>query len=121
METVRASFTWSGPDVDVLRLFVEPTPTPWSADPIDDDIVVLYALDACGQETGRVAGIEIVGLLSFDRWNALPDLPILWELTGETPRPLAALLERLQRELQPARVPGSASPILTPAAPRSHD
>ena len=42
---VDASFTWLGPDVDVLRVFVEPTPEPWSAEVIDEDVLLFRALD----------------------------------------------------------------------------
>ena len=101
METVRASITWPGADIDVIRLFVEPTPD-WAADPLEEDttVAVLRVLDENERYTDQVAGIEIVGFLDFDRWDELPRLDMLWRLPGEEPLPLEELLRRKQRELR---------------------
>jgi hypothetical protein len=102
METVRASFMWPGPDVDVFTLFREPTPDLWEADPIDDDweFAVLLTLDEDERETGEVTGIEIVGFLTFDRWGDLPVFPILWQLPEQEPGPLVEVLKRQQELLR---------------------
>jgi hypothetical protein len=109
METVKASIMWPGPDVDVLTLFVEPTPDLWEADPVDDDweFMVLRALDENEQETGEIAGVEMIGFLDFDRWEDLPEIPLLWQLPGWEPLPLEELLKREQQLL---REKASASP-----------
>ncbi len=100
MEKVNALLLWPGPEIDVLTVFVEPSPKLWAADPdADGTIVVLRALDEHEQETGSVAGVEIVGFLDFDRWTELPDLPVLWKLPDSEPLPLEALLRRAQAEL----------------------
>jgi hypothetical protein len=102
METVAASVMWPGPDIDVLTLFVEPTPALWQADALDDEwqVFVLRALDATEQETETIAGVQIVDFLSFHRWDALPELPMLWLLPGRRPLPLAQLLRDEQRRLR---------------------
>lgn len=69
---------------------------------------VLLELDGEEQETGRVAGFEVVGFLGFQRWDALPDLGILWELPGWEPLPLVELLKRKQQELRQRHKAGAA-------------
>ena len=114
------SFTWPGPDVDVLRLFVEPTPMPWGVDPVDEDIAVFRVLDERERETKRVAGIEIVGFLRFDCGDDLPTLPTLWRLPGEEPRALADFLRSLQAELRAESGQSSdRAAALTPTTPAS--
>lgn len=116
MDTVAASICWDGPSRDVLLLFVEPTPEPWGItwdDLLDDDLEVgvFRELDANDEPTGRVAGIEILDFLRFDRWDALPRLPMLWQVPGAEPLPLGDLLQRLQPELRErARLADAASP-----------
>lgn len=106
MDIVRASVCWDGPSRDILQLFVEPTPEPWGItwdDVPDDDIDrigVFRELDANEEPTGRVAGIEILDFLRFDRWDAVPRFPLLWQLPGWEPLPLMDLLQRLQPELR---------------------
>lgn len=100
MKTVRASFVWPGSRIDVLRLLVEPTPPLWEADPIDDDFAVYLTLDEDEQETGEIAGFEVLGFLGFDRWDALPELPILWHVANWEPLPLVDLLKREQTGLR---------------------
>lgn len=99
MEIVKASIMWPGLDVDVLTLFLEPT-SEWVVDPLDDRIVLLRALDESGQETDAIVGVQIVGFLTFDRWADLPNPPVLWQLPGEEPLPLGALLQREQQALR---------------------
>src|SRR6266496_399130 len=102
METVKATIMWPGPDIDVLTLFVEPTPVLWEADPFDDEwqIFILRALDEKEQETETIAGVQIVDFLSFDRWDALPQFLMLWQLPGRQPLPLDQLLLDQQRSLR---------------------
>lgn len=104
METVKASVMYTGPEKDVLTLFVEPTPDLWQADPIDDDIAILRALDEREQETGDIAGVEIIDFSKFDRWDDLPVLPLLWKLNANEPLPLAELLKEVQRSLRGEKV-----------------
>ncbi len=99
METVTASYMWPGPDLDVLTLFVEPTPD-WGADPIDFEICVYRVLDENEQYTDAVAGVEIVGFLDFDRWGDLPPLRILWRVPGWEALPLEDVLRRVQQSLR---------------------
>jgi hypothetical protein len=61
---------------------------------------LLLELDAAERETGRIAGFEVLGFLEFDRWDALPDLDVLWQLPGQEPLPLEALLKREQARLR---------------------
>lgn len=100
MQTTRASIVWPGPKIDVLRLFMEPVPALWEADPIDDAFAVYLTLDDNEQETGGIADFEVLGFLGFDRWNALPELPILWQVGNWEPLPIADLLQREQALLR---------------------
>ena len=106
MDTVKASIMWAGPSNDLLQVFVEPTPEPWgvTSDDVGDDlldsVVVFRVLDENEEATGEVAGLEILDFLSFDRWDALPRFPMLWQLPGWEPLPLDELLRRVQRELR---------------------
>ncbi|HEX9987933.1 MAG TPA: hypothetical protein VGE45_05570 [Chloroflexia bacterium] len=101
METVEASFTWDGPTRDILYLFVEPTPTPWGVDPDDEfQVLVLRVLDENEQETDKIAGVEIIDFLDFDRWGDLPRLPLLWQIPGWEPLPLEEVLKREQQLLK---------------------
>lgn len=101
METVKASITWPGPDLDVLRLHVEPWLN-WDAEPVDDfgEIAILWEIDDDEERTGRLAGVEVVGFLTFERWHDLPELPVLWELPGEEAAPLVDVLRRVQARLR---------------------
>ncbi len=101
METVRATSTWS-PTTDVYRLYAEPPASQWAADPVDGAplVFVLRELDDDERETGRIAGVEIVGFLDFDCWEALPTLPLHWWLPGWEPLLLEALLRRQQDQLR---------------------
>ena len=97
---------WAGPRNDLLQVFIEPTPEPWGVtwddlpDDLDYEFVVFRELDANEEPTGPVAGIEILDFLCFDRWDAVPRLPLLWQLPGAEPLPLVELLRRLQPELR---------------------
>src|SRR3989304_496910 len=100
METVRATATW---DRGRYCLWAEPsggmafTPEPFDGDPT---ACLLLEIDENEQETGRIAGAEIVGFLEFDRWETVPKLPILWQLPGSGPLPLDELLKRQQKLLR---------------------
>lgn len=80
---------------------MSPSP-PAGFEPLDeDDSVALYqVLDEHEQANGAIVGVEIDDFLAFDRWNVLPKLPILWELPGEEPAPLADVLRRVQARLR---------------------
>ena len=106
MERVRATATWS-PDVDRFTLWVEPPASSFAAEPFDDDpaAALLIEVDEMGQDTGRVVGVEIA-LRAFERWDTVPELPILWQLPSRQPLPLKELLQQLQREL---RTPAAGS------------
>jgi len=99
---------------DVLRLWIEPHPGPFGADVQDFDIVIWRLLDKDDEPTGDPVGVEIDGFLGFDAWDGLPELPLLWQLDGWEPLPLAELLKRLQQKLRaqaqaPASSPGRAA------------
>src|SRR5581483_2341949 len=102
MEHVMATATWS-PDVDRFTLWAEPPAGRVSPEPFDDDpaAVLLMAIDDTGQDTGRVAGVEIA-LRAFERWETVPDLPLRWQLPDRPPLSLKDLLQQLQRELRAA-------------------
>lgn len=107
MDSVRASITWDGPAVDILRVFVEPSPS--SGVEVHDEAVVLFrALDEEEEPTGEVTGVEIVTFLSYDQWDALPDLGILWQVPGWEPLPLVEVLKRKQQELRQRHKAGAA-------------
>ncbi len=117
MDVVTASTMWAGPSNDLLQVLVEPTPEPWGVtwDDLPDDVdvgfVVFRELDANEEPTGRVAGIEILDFLRFDRWDAVPRFPLLWQVPGWEPLPLVDLLRRLQAELRErARVAAATPP-----------
>ena len=103
MDIVKASTTFYQ---DVLRVFVEPAIMEWIVDPLEEALDVAFFLEVDDaeakepKETGRIAGVEIVGFLEFDQWAALPDLPLRWQLGDWEPLPLVDLLKRLQSELR---------------------
>lgn len=101
MATVRASLIWDGPERDILRLFIEPTPD-WGVTYHDADVALLRELDEREEATGRIAGLEILDFLKFDRWDDLPGFDLLWQLPGQEPLPLGELLKREQRRLREA-------------------
>lgn len=99
MVAVRATLVWDGPEVDIIRVFVEPA-LPSGAVVHDDDVILYRALDQNEEPTGPVTGVEIIGFLTFDRWDTLPKLDLLWQLPGQDPLPLDELLKREQRRLR---------------------
>ncbi len=101
MAVVKASIVWSGIDNDILQLFVEPMPSAWIVDPDDTGILAVFReVDRAEQETGRIAGIEIIEFLEFERWADLPNLNVLWQLPGQDPLPLTIALQRVQHQLR---------------------
>ncbi len=76
MEMVTASLLWSDVEGDILTLFVEPLSASWEARLRDQEIYLLDALDENEEKTGQSAGIRIVGVLTFNRWEDLPKLPM---------------------------------------------
>ena len=107
MERVKASATWSS-DVDRYVLWAEPSAGRFVPEPLDDDPAasVMLEVDEAGQETGRIAGVEIA-LREFDRWDSVPELPILWQLPGREPLPLKELLQQVQRALRQETMAGA--------------
>lgn len=100
-QVVKASVTYTGPEKDVLCVFVEPTPDLWIADPVDDDIAVFRVVDENEQETGEIAGVEILDITTFSRWDSIPqDIPSMWQVEGRPPMPLVDLLRSIQEELR---------------------
>ncbi|MBC7341127.1 MAG: hypothetical protein H5U02_01510 [Clostridia bacterium] len=99
---IQASVTISS-DGEVVTVFAEPTPPYWTADPCADCLVaVLRETDGeCGRETGKIAGIEIIGLKDFTQWDEIPDLPGLWQIGGAEPLPIKELLKKIQSSLRP--------------------
>lgn len=120
METVKASATWSR-EADRYTLWVEDQAAgAFVPDSLEDYplAALLLELDEAEQETGRIAGFEIPGFLEFDRWDALPELDLLWQLPGQEPLPLNELQKREERRLrqQVARCqPGVTSPKIAQA------
>ena len=105
MDTVTARETWT-PQSDVYTLWAEPPASRWVASPGEGTVLVaiLHELDDAERETGRIAGVEIIGFSTFERWSAIPDLPTRWRLDGGPSQPLAKLLQRRQRQLRDSRV-----------------
>jgi hypothetical protein len=114
--TVGASICWDGPERDILIVFVEPAIMEWIVDPLEEALDVAFFLEVDDaeakepRETGRIAGVEIVGFLEFDQWAALPDLPLHWQLGDWEPLPLVDLLKRLQLELRARADAGVSAP-----------
>ncbi|MBI4319414.1 MAG: hypothetical protein HY675_13075 [Chloroflexi bacterium] len=110
METLRATSTWS-PTADRYCLWAEDVagssfvPEPIQSDPL---AALLLEVDEAEQETGRIAGFEIIGFLTFDHWESLPKLDVLWQLPGREPLPLDQLLKRVQKELRRRKVQEAA-------------
>lgn len=105
-----ADMTWTGPKSDVLGLWVrDRTLLGWLAVGIGDtDSALLMEADDNDNYTGRVAGVEIIGILTFDEWNQLPDLDILWQVSDWEPLPLIELLKREQAALRQQVEEGAA-------------
>lgn len=61
---------------------------------------VLFEVDEGERDTGRIAGIEIIGFLEFDRWEDVPSLPILWKLPGEKALPIKDVLRHEQQRVR---------------------
>lgn len=98
---VKASFNWDDPERDILRLFVEPTPSLWEIDPDDEyQVLVLRVLDENEEMTDGIAGVEMIDFLHFERWDDLPELPMLWQIPGWEPLPLMDVLKRGQALLR---------------------
>lgn len=58
---------------------------------------VLWEVDENGQDTGRIAGVEIFGFLEIEHWDAFVDVPGLWRFPGQEPLRLDVLLKREQQ------------------------
>lgn len=103
METLPTA-TWS-PDADRYCLLGDASAgRSFTAEPFGDGdglAVVLVELDDDERDTGRVAGVEIIGFLAFNRWQDVPSIPNLWKLPEEMPLSLEELLR-----LEQARVRG---------------
>jgi hypothetical protein len=102
METVKATATWS-PDADRYCVWNEAASgQPFVPEPLAGTALaaVLLELDETERETGRIVGVEILGFLSFDCWDDLPKLDLLWQLPGQQPLPLDELLKREQQRLR---------------------
>jgi hypothetical protein len=99
MPTVDASFTRPGPEIDALRAVVEPTPEPWGAEVIDEEVIPFRAFYEPEELTDRLAGREIVGLLDFDLWGDLPETELPRHLPPWQPQPLADLLKKVPSEV----------------------
>ena len=91
--------SWSGPERNILIVFVEPRPSDYLAVSIDGESSLFVAVDEDDRETGEAVGAEIIGFLDFDQWDELPDLDLLWQVGDQEPLPLDELLKRKQREL----------------------
>ncbi len=102
MATTKAYLTWTGPESDVLGLWVDaPTLHNCLATATDDDLVALLVeSDEHDEPTGRIIGLEIVGFLEFDRWERLPTFSMLWQVDPNEPRPLVELLKQEQQGLR---------------------
>jgi len=100
METIRATIEWT-PEIDRFVLWADGlTASSFVPEPFGDVTdSLLLEVDEHGKETGRIVGIEM-SLLSFDRWDDLPKLDVLWQLPGWKPLPLDKLLKRVQKELR---------------------
>ena len=105
MDTVTATETWTR-EGDVYTLWAEPPAARWVASPGEGTalVAILHELDDAERETGRIAGVEILGFATFDRWSAIPDLPIRWCLDGGPSLPLTELLQGRQRQLRQSKV-----------------
>lgn len=109
MEQIVASILWA-PERDSLYVLREPPVQLWQADPFDGYPLgcVLMELDENEDETGRIAGVEIIGFVDFDKWESVPQLPMTWRYDDWEPLPLAAFLMRLQAELRKQAKAGAA-------------
>ena len=95
---------------DVLSLWVDDPYIPnWMAFSTDYDLVaLLLEVDEDENETGRIAGLEIVGFLEFEAWEKLPDLGLMWQVADGEPLSLVDLLQREQQALRQQQTAGAA-------------
>ena len=97
METVNATITWIRDDSVVI--YAEPLSALWDVEgaPNSDHIAVFHEVDDNEVRTGRIAGIEVIGLLNLEE-SEIPDLPAPWKLPGREPASLKDLLMALKAE-----------------------
>ena len=57
----------------VTTCFTCPGPEPCGSEVVAEDVLLLRALDDREELSERIAGLEIVGILNFDRWDDLPE------------------------------------------------
>ncbi len=109
MSVRRASLLWDGPAEDVVWLLADPPPDFWLIERIADaaGVSLLRALDEQEAPTDEIAGVEVIDFLAFDAWEALPDLPVRWEVGDDEPRPLADVLRAAQARLRAQQRPGA--------------
>lgn len=81
----------------------------FDAEPAEAILVqILWEVDEKEEETGRVAGLEVIDFSRFKDWGGLPKLDLLWQLPGWEPLPLDKLLKRFQKELRQRKAQDAA-------------
>lgn len=87
------------PDRDTLVVFAEPEHA-WQADGVDatSRLFIYWTDGSDGAPEGEIAGIEVLGLSTFDRWDALPSNDDRWAVDGSPPLPLDEFLRKIQAE-----------------------
>ena len=110
---VQAFATWNN---GTYTIFTEPPCSLWDVEEsASSELIALYhevTDDQQKRRTGRIAGVEIIGLLEIENWDIAPTLPILWRLYEWEPMPLAALLERVRGSISEAIQNGSRKAVL---------
>lgn len=102
-EVVRAWVWWPGPRINVLRVFRDEALSGEQDTEVLDEgarVAAFWELDEREERTGRLAGVEIVDFLTFNKWGQLPKSNSYWQLPGWDPLPLSKLLKRKQQELR---------------------
>lgn len=96
-QLIQAFATWNN---GIYTIYAEPPCYLWDVEAAaSSDLIAVYhevTDDGRKQRTGRIAGVEIIGLLEFMDWHDVPTLPISWRLYELEPMPLVDLLKQVQ-------------------------
>lgn len=95
------TFVWDGPERDVLDVLAEPDAAEAGVVVTDaPDVLLFRSLDPDDEPTGPIVGFEIVDFLSFDNWDAIPDLDVPVSPPDTSKASLRIKVQRHQQKLR---------------------